>query len=38
MSKENKQFKQRNIDLKSIKRNQTEAYGVKETKKQKLKT
>ena len=38
MSKENKQFKQRNRDLKSIKRNQTEANGVKETKKQKLKT
>ena len=31
MSKENKQLKQRYRDLKSIKRNQTEAYGVKET-------
>ena len=38
MSKENKQFKWRNRDLKSIKRNQTKVYGVKEMKKQKQKT
>ena len=36
MLKENKQFKQRNRDLESIKRNQTKTYGVKETEEENL--